>query len=76
MEIIYWIVLFVWISVVWVLKKDSSFSLVPALFLFGLAALLTVFGLRNLAEPVMRVSFIGWLVGLSHALIEYIKRSE
>ena len=74
MELVYWIILVVWISLVLVLKKDSSFSLVPALALFLFSAILTVVGIRNLAEPIMRISFIGWIVGISHALIEYIRQ--
>lgn len=76
MEIIYWVILIFWVLILLVLKKDSSISLKIALTLFLLAAVLTVFNLQNLAEPVMRISFIGWLIGIFQALIEYKKKTE
>ncbi|MBI2600215.1 hypothetical protein HYW43_04840 [Candidatus Daviesbacteria bacterium] len=76
MEIIYWAILAVWIIVIWTLKKKASFSMKVALGFFVLAAVLTVLTLRNLAEPLMRVSFIGWLIGILQAVWEYIRNSE
>lgn len=73
MEIIYWAVLIIWIIVIKVQKKDSGVSLKIAFVLFVLASILTILNLRNLAEPVMRVSFIGWIIGIVHALVEYKK---
>lgn len=76
MEIVYWVILFVWIASIKILKKDSEITLKIAFILFILAAILTIVNLRNIAEPIMRVSFIGWMIGIFHALIEYIKQSK
>lgn len=76
MEIIYWVILTAWIAAIWLLKKKASLSMKIALAFFVLAAILTVVGLRNLAEPLMRVSFIGWLVGIFQAIKEYAREPE
>lgn len=73
MNLIYWIILICWILAIKIFKRDSNFALLPAFILFLIAASLTVLGLRNLAEPIMRVSLIGWIIGIFHALIEYKK---
>lgn len=76
MELVYWFILFAWVAVMWFSKKTSNFALYPAFVLFLISAVLTVIGLRSLAEPVMRISFIGWLIGIFKALIEYKKSSK
>lgn len=76
MEIAYWILLIVWIAIIWILKKDSGFSLLIAFSLFLISATLTVFNFRNLAETIMRVSLIGWLIGIFQALTEYIRHPK
>ena len=76
MEIIYWIILIIWIIAIFIFKKDSGLTLKIALALFLVAAVLTVFNLRDLAEPIMRVSFIGWIIGIFQALREYIKQAK
>lgn len=76
MEIVYWFILISWIILIRVSKKDSGITLKIAFILFFIAAVLTVFNLRLIAEPIMRVSFIGWLIGLFHALIEHIKQPK
>lgn len=76
MELLYWLILFSWIAVMWFSKKDSNFAFYPAIVLFIIAAVLTVFGLRSLAEPIMRISFIGWLIGIFKALMEYKKNNR
>jgi hypothetical protein len=68
---IYWLILFGWISSVLSLKLESSSSLFIALILFVISAVLAALGLKNAGEPVMRISFIGWLVGIGQALVEY-----
>ena len=72
---IYWMILFGWIGLIVNYKWSSSTSLVPALALFILGALLATIGFREIAETVMRISFIGWMVGITQALVEY-KRNE
>lgn len=76
MEIIYWVIVTVWIIVILILKKKAGFSMKIALAFFAAAAVLTVLTLRNLAEPLMRVSLIGWLVGVFQAVWEYVRSSE
>lgn len=76
MEIVYWLILIAWIIVIKILKIDSGKSLLTAFILFILAATMTVFNLRDWAEPIMRVSFIGWIIGIYQALREYIKQSK
>lgn len=71
MEVVYWLIFIIWISIILFSKKDSTFAFYPAFILFLLAAVLTVFNLRSIAEPIMRISFIGWLIGIFKALIEY-----
>jgi len=76
MEIVYWYILLSWIAIIWFSKKTSNFAFYPAFILFLISAVLTVVGLRSLAEPIMRVSFIGWLIGIFKALIEYKKLTK
>ena len=76
MNIVYWLILIAWIVSIRVFKKDSDITLKIALVLFTIAAILTILNLRSIAEPIMRVSFIGWLIGIFQALIEYIKKAE
>ena len=76
MELVYWLILFSWVAVIWFSKKTSNFAFYPAFVLFIIAAVLTVFGLRSLAEPIMRISFIGWLIGIFKALMEYKKSNR
>jgi hypothetical protein len=76
LEIIYWIILIVWSIVAKVSKKDSGATLKVAFVLFLVSALLTILNIKDLAETVMRVSFIGWLIGLFQALREYIKQNK
>lgn len=73
MEIAYWGILIIWIIAIKSFKKDSGVSLKIAFVLFSVAAILTIFNLRDIAEPIMRVSFIGWIIGIFQALREYIR---
>lgn len=73
MNLLYYFILFAWIFFIWLQKKDSKPTFKTAFALFITAASLTVLGLRDLAEPIMRISFIGWLIGILQALIEYRK---
>lgn len=76
MEIAYWAILIIWILIIKVLRWDSGVSLKIAFVLFLISAALTVLTLSSVAETVMRVSFIGWLIGIFQALIEYIKQPK
>lgn len=70
-SLIYWWVLFGWLGLIYWFKWGSSASLTPAFILFIIAALLTTVGLRGIGETVVRISFIGWMVGIVQALVEY-----
>lgn len=73
---IYYFILAIWIFFSWFLKKRSTFSLYPAFVLFVLAALFVLFGERSLAETFMRLSLVGWLIGIPHALIEVVNKKD
>lgn len=71
MEFIYLVIITLWILGIVIYKKHSNFALIPAFFLFLVSAFFAVFNLGNIAEQIMRISFIGWIIGISFALIEY-----
>lgn len=71
MEFIYLVIITLWILGIVIFKKHSNFALTPAFFLFLVSAFFAVFNLGNIAEQIMRISFIGWIIGISFALIEY-----
>lgn len=68
---IYWwvLVLIVLVGLSYHLKSRSYLSVSFAMFF--LSALFTVIGLKETAETIMRLSFIGWIVGWFHAILEY-----
>ncbi len=68
---IYWMILFGWIFLIWHFRWRSSVSMVSALTLFIFSAFLITLGFGNLGEITMRLSFVGWLVGIVQALVEY-----
>lgn len=75
-SLIYWWILIGWIFAIVNFKWGSSASLIPAFFLFVVGAALVTLGFKGIAEIIMKVSFIGWLVGITQALIEYRKMSK
>lgn len=76
MELVYLVIITLWILGIIIFKKNSNFVLIPAFILFLVSAFFTVFNLMDVAEPIMRVSLIGWIVGVFDALIEYKKFKE
>lgn len=72
-SLIYWMILVGWLFSIWNFKLRSSFSLKIAFALFVVAVLFTTLGLVSVGEPMMRVSFIGWMAGVVQAFIEYNK---
>lgn len=72
-NLMYWWVFFGLVFLIWKLKINSTGSLLLTLFFFAIAFSVTVFGLDILAEIVMRVSFIGLMIGFIQALREYKK---
>lgn len=73
MELLYLAIIIIWVLGIIIYKKNSDYALIPAFLLFLVSALLTVFNLRDIAELIMRISFIGWIIGIFGALIEYKK---
>ncbi len=69
-SLIYWLVLLFLIVVV-SLKFDAEFYFLFALSLFGVSVIFLLLGLGEIAEISLRISFIGWLVGIGQALVEY-----
>lgn len=68
----YWWILGLFIIIIWLFKLPSIWSLLFSFGLFILAGLLTTFGTTNLAELIMRISLIGWLVGFTQSFLEYL----
>lgn len=60
---------------IWAFKLSSRKILLFSMYGYILGALLSLINLNNLAEGVFRSTFIGFLVGIVGALIEY-RRSE
>lgn len=61
---IYWIILAGSIISLIFFKKRASFYLYLAFYTFIVGAVLRVVGINDIAEAIMRISFIGWLVGI------------
>lgn len=72
--LIYWWVLGLCIITVWFFKLSSSPVLLSSFGLFIFAAILTTIRITNLAEIIMRLSLIGWLVGFTQAVLEYFSK--
>lgn len=68
---IYWLVLLSAIWLIWVFHLNSKLSLWTALSLLILSALFTSVGLGEVGETVMRLSLLGWIIGLVQRLLEY-----
>lgn len=68
MEFIYWILLLLWLSFIISLKTKSTSTLFLAFTLFILAAVLTILRLESLAEILMRISLVGWIMGLGQSI--------
>lgn len=67
----YWMLcLFIFIGVLFNFKGIFYFSV--AFILFFISAFLTVFGLRDMAEAVMRISLIWWIIGFIKAVFEVL----
>lgn len=61
---IYWVILAGLIISSIFFKKRASFYLWIGFYIFLTGAVLKIIGINNVAEIMMRISFIGWLVGL------------
>lgn len=70
-SLIYWIILGIFIFTVWLFKLSSKIILLVSFTLFIVAGLLATFSFTTLAEVIMRLSLLGWLIGFSQAVFEY-----
>lgn len=68
---IYWAILGLFISTVWIFKIKSQVVLFSAFGLFILGGIIAAFKLNSIAEIILRISLIGWLVGFIKSLVEY-----
>ncbi len=75
-SLIYWMILIGWLFSIWNFKLKSSFSLKTAFILFIVSAFIVTFGFTLIGELVMRISFIGWMIGGAHAFIEYNRNGD
>ncbi len=74
--LIYWIILGLFILTVWFFKLSSKLVFLLSLILFLLAGLMTTLTFTFISERIIRVSFIGWLVGFGCALFEYFSQKR
>ena len=70
---IYWWVLILIILIGKIFHLRSLFYLTVAFISFFISGLFVSLGLKEIAESVMRISFIGWLAGLFLSSKEYNK---
>lgn len=75
-SILYWWLLLGWVYYVFVNKGNNPKTLFTAFILFIVGVILKVFNLNNMAEVAMRISLIGWLVGIGQTLVEYKKEND
>lgn len=69
----YWVIFVTWIYIIAAFKVESRTSLVIAFVLYIAASFITIVGGDGYAEIIMRVSFMGWVLGIMQALLEYRK---
>lgn len=69
--LIYWWILVFTIFMVWNFELGSGFILWVSFSIFILSALFTSVGLRSIGETLMRVSFLGLIIGLIQSMVEY-----
>lgn len=67
---LYWLLLAGGIIILWIFKWGSTLTLSGAFVLFVISAFFTISGERVVSEILMRMSFLGWVVGLGQVLIE------
>ncbi|OGM20073.1 hypothetical protein A2955_02430 [Candidatus Woesebacteria bacterium RIFCSPLOWO2_01_FULL_37_19] len=71
LSLIYWMILAGLLTIIIEKKFRSEVSFSWAFGLFFISAALAVLGLNFIAEIIMKISFIGWMIGITQALIEY-----
>jgi hypothetical protein len=70
---LYWLLAIIWVGSIVYFKWNSTVSLVFAILLYIIGAILMIVGLESSAEGFLRLSIIGWMVGITQALLEYKK---
>lgn len=70
-SLIYWVILGLIIFTIWIFKLSSLVILLFSFALFILAALMTTLTFTAIAEKIMRISLLGWLVGFGESVLEY-----
>jgi len=73
LPIIYWMILAIWVIVAINKKLRSDNSFFWAFGFFVISAVFGIFGARFVSEIIMKISFIGWVIGIVQALMEYKK---
>lgn len=69
--LIYWVILGLFIFTVFLFKLGSGAVLLFSFVLFIITGLLTTFKVEYIAEIIMRISLLGWMVGFGQAIFEY-----
>lgn len=69
--LIYWVWFGLFIFTIWFLKFNSRLILLFAFGLFILAGLADIFGMDFIAEQIIRISLLGWLIGFGQSAFEY-----
>lgn len=72
--LIYWVILGLFIFTIWLFRLKSWLVLLLSFGAFILSATITTIGFNNMAEIVMRISLLGWLVGYIQSVYEYFFR--
>ncbi len=71
MEHLYWFILVSWIIAILFSRYKGTTTLYIGLILFSIAVFLELVSLTNLAEIIMRVSFVGLAIGFVQVTQEY-----
>lgn len=74
--IFYWLLLIYWLGIVIIFKKGSGFGFKLVIIFYILAILISLFNFVNASELIMRVMFIGLIVSIPQAFLEFLKAQE
>jgi positive regulator of sigma E activity len=69
----YWVELLVILDLAWILNLKSRDILYPVIGLMLAGALFNILGVNELAEVILRISFVGLIVGVIFTLVENYK---
>ena len=68
--VIYWMIFIGWVAIVLNFRLVGRKSLKFAFYLFLISASTYVFGLESFSESIMRISLLGWIIGITQTLLE------